>query len=269
LINSSPATQDEGDDGRFLQRLVQLTKKSNLGRLVYLSVLSLAGLAIPFSIGCSSLGPGVARTGSIQENRTVSSNSPVTSPAPAAVNNTAEPGSLRSVRDVDFKNFTYPWYPTLLKAPAKVRELPLRDGKFKVWDQKAGIAYLNLSLENVSYVNLLGGSQEQAIVTVAGVETFNSFTGSIFIYTLQNQQLRLLWQHQVGDRANDGLRRIAVEGGELIVEQYDEAESHGLCCPTMFIRTNYKWNGRKFQKVKSTTLKSESDTAEFLGYPNE
>lgn len=175
------------------------------------------------------------------------------------------------IRDVDFKNFTYTWYPIHLKAPHHSRKVSLRDGKFEVVENKqAGIDNLILELDDVSYVDLTGDGREEAIVPIAGIETFNSFLNGIFIYTVEEGGPRLLWHHETGDRADGGLRRIAVEDRTLVIEQYARSEGDGgLCCPKKFIRSYYRWNGEHFGKIKSETLPNEYDNARFLGYPTE
>jgi len=171
-------------------------------------------------------------------------------------------------RRVDFKNFTYPWYPSFLKS--RSREVTLKDGKLEIdGDRQSGIGNLSLELDDVSYVNLRGEGKEDAIVTVGGITGVNRFVGAVFVYAIENETPKLLWQHETGDRAEGGLRRIAIENGILTLEEYVRSEGDGgLCCPKKFIRSNYKWDGNRFEKIKSEMFPSESKTAEFLGYPN-
>ena len=170
------------------------------------------------------------------------------------------------IRDVNFKNFTYPWYPSFLKSTS--REVTLHDGKLEIEeDRKAGIANLSLELDDVSYVNLRGDGTDEAIVSVAGVTGVNRFVGSVFIYAIEKENPKLLWQHETGDRADGGLRRIATEGQTLVVEEYARSEGDGgLCCPNLFIRSKYRWNGNHFDRISSETFPNDYKTAEFLGY---
>jgi hypothetical protein len=176
-----------------------------------------------------------------------------------------------SIRSLDFKNFTYPWYPSYLKAPHGSREVSLRDGKFEIAeDKQAGIDNLILELDNVSYADLTKDDKKEAIVTIAGIETFNSFLNCIFIYAVGDGKQRLLWRHQTGDRADGGLRRVAVEDHTLVIEQYTRSEGDGgLCCPRKFIRSYYSWNGRGLKKMSSKKLSNEYENARFLGYPDQ
>lgn len=172
-----------------------------------------------------------------------------------------------SIRGVDFRNFVYPWYPSFLKSSS--REVTLHDGKLEIdEDRKAGIANLSLNLEDVSYVSLRDRGKEEAIVAISGITGVNRFVSGIFIYSIEENQPKLLWQHETGDRAEGGVRRVAVDNGILTVEEYARSEGDGgLCCPRIFVRSEYKWTGDRFDKVKSETLQNEYKTAEFLGYP--
>jgi hypothetical protein len=172
------------------------------------------------------------------------------------------------IRKVDFKNFKYSWYPSYLKPAQGKREISLRDGKFEIErDEQHGIDNLILELQDVSYVDLAGDGKEEAIVTIGGIAIFNKFVDSIFIYALEGNVPVLLWQHETGDRADGGLRRISVQKRMLTIEQYVGSEGDGgLCCPTKFVRTDYTWNGNRVEKIKSETLTNEYKTAEFLGY---
>jgi hypothetical protein len=250
----------------MLQHLDHSRKKAvESWRAIRLSALYSASFAVAFSVACSIRGTIVPASNSSYNGK---SNSTV-----LATNNqrNSDKGAApsRTVRSIDFKNFTYPWYPSFLKPPTGVRELRLQDGKFEVDEDKlAQIANFIVELEDVSYVDLLGTGEEQAIVTLSGIETFNSFVGNVFIFGVQKNKPVVLWQHEIGDRADGGLRRIAVEDRVLVVEQYQRTVGDGgLCCPKIFVRSYYKWNGDQFQKTKSATMPNDYGNARFLGYP--
>lgn len=180
------------------------------------------------------------------------------------------PSPKGSIRSVDFKNFTYPWYPEGYVPPYKDRKVTLRDGEMRV-DAAPGTKVENvwLTLDNVSYSDLTGDGEEEAIVTVGGVTTFNSGAACIFVYAAEGGAPKLLWSHETGDRAYGGLRSIRVEDGNLIVEQYDSKfgeKETPACCPKGFTRSYYRWDGAHFEKIKSETLPNEYENARFLGY---
>ncbi len=160
-----------------------------------------------------------------------------------------------AIRDIDFKNFTYAWYPSYLKIPNGASEVKLQDGKFEMReDQKKGIRYLLLELDDVSYADLMSDGREEAIVHLGGISVTNRFVGCIFVYVLENTIPKLVWQYETRDRADGGLRRMDVEDGALVIEQYTLEGGAGLCCPKKFIRRHFKWDGKEFRNVRSETL---------------
>jgi hypothetical protein len=154
------------------------------------------------------------------------------------------------IRNMDWKNFTYPWYPADARPPYSARKITLVNGEFVVYaDSKRKIENLSISFDNVSYAELTGDGREEAIVYISGTETFNSFTGCIFVYTMSRGRLRLLWKHQTGDRGMGGLKDLKVVNRELVVEQYED--NRCMACTDHWRRTLYRWNGRRFRITKS------------------
>jgi hypothetical protein len=200
-----------------------------------------------------------------RDSRVMESRKPrTTSSVPSA--NYSSPPALPSqsmkqsnnIRTVDFRNFTYPWYPSYLKSPSGSRKVTLKDGKFEtVEDEKAAIKYLLLELDDVSYSDLTKKDSEEAVVYVRGISIFNRFVGCVFIYSFVNGSPKLLWKYEIGDRADGGLRRIEVEDRALIIEQNTLDGAAGLCCPKKFVRRHFKWNGKEFRNTKSETLTDE------------
>lgn len=211
----------------------------------------------------------------------VTSQSPPTSNLGSPLAQASANPSLNSpsspIRKVDFKNFSYPWYPTGYTPPHGKREITLREGEMKV-DAVRNTDRLWASLANISYADLAGDGTEEAIVTITTNFDPNGSVAAIFVYTLRGGEPKLLWSHESGDRADGGLRSIRVEGFDLIVEQYDiqfdwakgsYEEGTALCCPKRFIRSTYRWDGEHFEKGKSETLPNEYKNARFLGYPSD
>ncbi len=208
-----------------------------------------------------------ARATDSEQNAAPAQRPSVNDPSPAASSFLRQEKD-HGIRQVDFRNFTYPWYPSYLKPPQGERQITLRDGKFEIErDENRGIDNLILELQDVSYVDLTRNLKEDAIVTVGGVAIFNKFVDAIFVYTLENNAPVVLWKHETRDRADGGLRRISVQNRVLTVEEYVGSEGDGgLCCPKIYVRSNYRWNGSQLEKIKSETLPNEYKTAEFLGY---
>ncbi len=246
---------------------------NDVGRLVWFLCLAQALLVLT-ATSCSTSGAG--RNNSLIVPTASQSPSPDNIKSPPQA--TATPSPLSPIRKFDFKNFTYPWYPTGYTPPRGERKITLRNGEMKV-DSVKNTDRLWASLANVSYADLTGDGKEEAIATVTTNFDPNGSVACIFVYTLRGNEPKVLWSHETGDRANGGLRSLKVEGGfELVVEQYDikfdsakgsYEEGTALCCPKRFIRSRYRWDGEHFEKSKSETLPNEYDNARFLGYPSD
>lgn len=232
----------------------------------YLLTLLLVALAlVGLGVSCRP----VSNAGSTNaDSQVIESGKPRTASSMPSTNNSS-PQALPSqsmkqsnnIRIVEFKNFTYPWYPSYLKSPYGSRKVTLKDGKFEtVEDEKAGIKYLLLELDDVSYADLTKKGSEEAVVYVRGISIFNRFVGCVFIYSFVNGSPKLLWKYEIGDRADGGLRRIEVEDRALMIEQNTLDGAAGLCCPKKLVRRYFKWDGKQFRQIKSEiVLNKESE----------
>ena len=179
-----------------------------------------------------------------------------------ALTATAQSTPVRSIRDIDFRNFTYSRLPTRKCSMNKVR---LRDGKYgSVANFSPRIIPRGgcwaVSVGPVEYGDVTGDGQEEAIVVlyaeVGGTESSND----VFIYSLKNGRAVLLWKFWTGDRADGGLVKLYAENGKLVVElagknkfigsDYlaNDGTSNGACCPTVITRSKYQWVRGAFRR---------------------
>jgi len=160
-----------------------------------------------------------------------------------------------SIRQVDFKNFTYPLSgPTLghdrlqwLDLSTK-RHIGLQNGK-----DASGF-----SLSSAQFADVTGEGKEDAIVVLHFDTGGTQQTDYVYIYSFKAGKPKLLAYCHTGDRAYSGLFKVYGESGKIVFELLDPKKAIGDCCSTGFIRTRYKWkngifmpNGvRQFGKVK-------------------
>ncbi|MCA1640257.1 MAG: hypothetical protein LC768_18375 [Acidobacteria bacterium] len=118
------------------------------------------------------------------------------------------------------------------------------------------------------YWDLTGDGKEEAILTLSIQTGGSAIPELIYIYTLQNSKPKMLWGFMTGDRAEGGLKEVYAENGELVVELFgvDKFENNewkfnlpkegagGLCCPTVFTKFRFKWNGRNFALIGKPEL---------------
>jgi len=170
---------------------------------------------------------------------------------------------VRSIRDIDFKNFTYPKLPT--GKCSRMSRVHLRDGKYgsiKNFSPRVvprGGCW-QVSVGPVIYGDVTGDGQEDAMVVLYAEAGGTESSNDVFIYTLKRNRPVLLWKFWTGDRAEGGLVKLYAENGQLVVElagrnkfigsDYfaDDGTSNGACCPTVITRSKYQWLRGAFRR---------------------
>jgi hypothetical protein len=166
------------------------------------------------------------------------------------------PGS--PIREIDFDNFTYPSGVIGEKGGFKLRQGELlpkrRDSIGRPLD-------MWLVLNSVVYGDITGDGNEEAIINLGWVTGGTATPNLIYIYTLRNEHPKLLWAFETGDRADGGYRNIYAENGELVLEllgkdkiigtdlSADDGVHLGDCCATLFTRTRYLWDSKRFRQI--------------------
>jgi hypothetical protein len=178
---------------------------------------------------------------SAAENVSISP-STLISPTPTVTPNLDSP-----IRKIDFENFTYPW---------NRENFILKNGErpFVMKGQ------MGVSFAKAEYGDLTNDGAEEAFIKLNLQTGGSSMPNVIYVYTLENKKPKVLWSFTTGDRARGGFKEIFAENGELIVEtfgdnkfengewkfDYPKDKFKGDCCPTVYTRIRFKWNGKKF-----------------------
>ena len=181
--------------------------------------------------------------------------SPIKNSSPAA-----SPSDFSSIREIDFKKFTYPWTEG---QELDEKEFTLENGEKEKTDDVNGA-----SLFKVEYGDVTNDGIQEAMVSLAPKTGGNCSCEMIYIYTLENKRPKLLWSFDTEDRAQGGLKRVYATDGDLIVETFGDNKfendkwdfnlprkgAGGLCCPTAYTKIRFKWNGEKFAVVGKPEL---------------
>lgn len=168
----------------------------------------------------------------------------------------------QAIRSVDFKNFTYPACVGMKTGPlSKANSLSLSNGELEVGDLRKNEEPVNISVSNVSYHDLTGDGQEEAVVSLTYLFYPHGSAGCAFIYTPNNNRPRLLWREGF-----ERLRRLAVGNRGIIFEDYMFSPSDAYCCPKKYSRIVYRWDGKRFSKVRRHVLANDYEDGRFLGY---
>lgn len=155
-----------------------------------------------------------------------------------------------TIREVDFKNFTYPVETGKDTFTLKNGETPFGDGKDILF-----------ALENIEFADLTNDGEDEALIKMLS-EYGKTSTGFMYVYTLENQKPKILWSAATGFDVQGGLKRLYSDKGELIVElfgknQFTESKNKfeflgetgaakNSYRPRRFTKFRFKWNGEKF-----------------------
>lgn len=224
-------------------------------------------LLLLFNVSCgygaSHRSSAVRSTGNAINSSPSKSATPVPSPAHDG-----------SIRDVNFYNFTYQWYPKWEFMLSERKEFTLLDGKIEINVPSGSNEPSAFELANILYGDVTGDDVEEAIITISIDVMGNSMPHVVFVYTLSNGVPKMLWVHETGDRADKGLRNVYVSDDRfLVIEQYNadkvvsgsgEATEVGMCCPKTFTRTFYKWDTSYLRKFREETYPNNYKDAKVL-----
>jgi hypothetical protein len=142
----------------------------------------------------------------------------------------------------------------------------LKDGGFPEKPDEVG-----MSLLSAVYGDLTGDGADEAMVVLAVSTNGSAIPHAVYVYTLEENQPKLLWSFSTGDRADGGLRNIYADQGDLVVELYgkgkvlgtdlyaDDGSGSHTPYPYYFTQTRYKWDGTDFKQKGPPVIKSDSD----------
>jgi len=183
-------------------------------------------------------------TSARRNDSSASQNRPSNVPALSA------PTPASPIRAVDFDNISYPNFPDYSDPNGR---------KKKYVTLKPGDGGPNF----INYGDITGDGVEDAMVAL-GIDNHGSaIPDYVYIFTMENGKLKLIWDFETGDRADGGLRNVYAENGQLVIELFGKDRviggqlyrgEEGLCCPSSFTRTRYKWTGKHFKEVGRETL---------------
>jgi hypothetical protein len=182
-----------------------------------------------------------------------------TSPSTAA-NVTDSP-----IRNIDFKNFTYDWYPSDLDIPTTGKKIILSDGSMET-----GFGYgkepkeFFLIEDGVQYGDLTGDGVEEAVVVLGIITSGTARANIVFVYGLSEGKPTRLWAYQTGDRWDYGFHKVSIEKSELILERYKpkiinyQGQKHDMSQSDTYVRDYYQYNGSRFNKLKTEEYPTDS-----------
>lgn len=184
---------------------------------------------------------------SVAPSTHVSSHVPSSTPTPSS-----------PIRTIDFANVTYPNFPDYSDPNGREkRHITLNAGE-------ASPTFIN-------YGDVTGDGVEDALVVLAIDNHGSAIPHYVYIFVAEEKKPRLIWDFETGDRADGGLRNIYAENGQLVIELFGKDRAigdelyrgeEGLCCPSSFTKTNYRWAGTRFEEIRRELVKNPTGGAD-------
>lgn len=176
-------------------------------------------------------------------------------------------GSARgSIRDIDWKNFSYPLLETN-RVPGDLRwmeprakpSVSLIDGRYvepdRCGDDKRFCA--SLTFDSVKYGALTGIESPVAAVVLTYHTGGTAHWQYVYVLTLESGRPRVLAWLRTGSRADQGLRNLSISAGNLVLVVNDPDRRQGDCCSAGTITTRYRWSGTSFAAVGQPVNKND------------
>jgi hypothetical protein len=160
------------------------------------------------------------------------------------------------IRQVDFRNFTYDWYPVDYDVPATGRKIVLKNGTMDT-GFRYGKEPRQFFLREFKYGDLTSDGSEEAIVVLQIITSGTARPSLIFVYKMLSDGPRRLWVYQTGDRWDHGYHDASIRDGQLLIERYKpsvikyQGQKHDMSASEAYIRDYYKWDGTSFRKIKT------------------
>jgi hypothetical protein len=164
------------------------------------------------------------------------------------------PPGKPSIHAVDFDDIAYPNFPDF--SGSKRKSITLKPGE-------GGPSHIN-------YGDVTGDELEEAMVVLPIEIHGSAIPYYVYIFTMEEERPKLIWDFETGDRADGGLRQVYSDSGQLVIELFGKDRvigsqlykgDEGLCCPSSYTQTRYKWTGRSFQQISKEVLPNPKGNA--------
>jgi len=161
-------------------------------------------------------------------------------------------GETGNIKDVDFKNFSYPWddpeadsdnhtawFWTQLHTESRVR-LTNGQHRFTVPETPSFVSPA-LRFSFVIYGDLDGDGIEEAAVAMNYTTGGTMNWDYLYVYKFAAGKPKLLERLRSGSRGSGGLLRASINQGALVLDFADPDRRTADCCSDGYIRVHYCW----------------------------
>lgn len=165
----------------------------------------------------------------------------------------------QSIRDVDWKNFSYPLLETD-GVPGDVRWMALgakesvllANGRHVVREDcdSDDIRFCPLVIfDSVRYGAITGIKSTVAAVALTYHNGGTAHWQYVYLFALESSRPRLVAWLRTGSRSAQGLRDVSITGGDVVLVVNDPEKQQGDCCSAGNITTRYRWVGSSFSAI--------------------
>jgi uncharacterized protein YecT (DUF1311 family) len=171
----------------------------------------------------------------------------------------------QSIREVDWKNFSYPLLETD-DVPEEVRWIPpsaeelisLIDGRYVAPCSNETGPCPSIIFDSVNYGAVNGIKSSVAAVVLTYLSGGTANWQYVYVFTLdESSKPRLLAWLITGSRAFQGLREVSITGGDLILVVSDPDYRQGDCCSAGSIIIRYRWIEGSFSAIGQPVHKTD------------
>lgn len=161
------------------------------------------------------------------------------------------------VRNIDFRNFTFPFPGDLaLAVPDHMSwmsnqvntTVTLVNGRYD-FNKNESFGGSSVILNQVHYGYLTMSGKLDAMVVLGYHSGGSAYWDYVYAFSFSSESPRLLGWFQTGSRADSGLYRLNVANGEFILDLFDPDKREADCCSSGFVRTRYVWRNGKFMLI--------------------
>ena len=160
------------------------------------------------------------------------------------------------IRQIDFRNFSYPWddsrnvwldnWRWLDSSPQSQIEVSNGRHRFDDEGEREQEPSPLLTVDSVTYGDLIGDGAEEAIVKLNYSTGGTANWDYLYVYRLRNGHLILLGRLESGSRGYGGLMKVSVRDKLLVTDFADKDKLRGECCSAGYIRVEYRWQNGAF-----------------------
>ncbi|HSR97449.1 MAG TPA: hypothetical protein VLM79_10385 [Kofleriaceae bacterium] len=150
-------------------------------------------------------------------------------------------GAASEVRGIDWQNRTY--------VLDELGPVAVKDGEGALQTGDAGGG--SYSVARPVFADVNGDGVEDAIISSVMSTGGTGRFSDVRVYTMRAGKVAELAMIPGGDRGDGGIRRVAVDGGAVIVERNVLAEGDGACCASQARRERWVWRNGEIVEDES------------------